>query len=624
MDNDTITVVNCSFYNNSASIGGAIRIANDTGIVVTNCILWQNSSAISQWSISPAVTWSDVQGGWAGEGNIDVDPRFVNASGGNLRLRAGSPCVDTGTAVGAPDTDILGAARPRGAGVDMGAYEVDATPPVITACAPNQMEQADAACEALMPDFTGQVVATDDVTPAGSLEITQLPAAGSAAALGDTPITITVMDQAGNAATCTAALTVALSVPDTTPPVITLNGDAAVTMDCGGTYTDPGATATDDCATGLVVTAGGDPVRSGAPGTYVVRYNVGDGNGNNAAEVTRTVTVVDITPPVITLLGSASSQVLLGAPYADAGVTASDSCADVLTDDVVVGGDTVNTAALGAYLVTYNVEDGNGNSAAQVTRTVHVVEFVAYRVNAQNTAGPWDGVTWATAFQDIQSAVDAAANSGGGDVWVAAGTYTSTSNPVVTLRSGASLYGEFAGTETAASQRDLLAHTAVIDGENTRRCVVGANQSALDGFTVARGNASDGGGMSNLSCSPTVTNCLFTGNGTSDYGGGMYNSSCSPTVTNCMFTGNTCNSFGGGMYNWSSSPKLTNCVFTGNASNNGGGALLNDNGSGPVLTNCTFLGNRARDTGGALYSLYSFPVLTNCVLWGDAPGEIAN
>jgi hypothetical protein len=39
------------------------------------------------------------------------------------RLKAESPCVDTGTPVGAPDMDVVRIARPKGEGYDRGAFE---------------------------------------------------------------------------------------------------------------------------------------------------------------------------------------------------------------------------------------------------------------------------------------------------------------------------------------------------------------------------------------------------------------------------------------------------------------------------------------------------------------------
>ena len=83
-----------------------------------------------------------------------------------------------------------------------------------------------------------------------------------------------------------------INVNDTTPPLITLLGDAAVTLEVGSTYTDAGATATDNYdgdITSSIVTV--NNVDTSTIGTYTVTYNVSDANGNAAAEVTRTVII---------------------------------------------------------------------------------------------------------------------------------------------------------------------------------------------------------------------------------------------------------------------------------------------------------------------------------------------
>ena len=78
--------------------------------------------------------------------------------------------------------------------------------------------------------------------------------------------------------------------------------------------------------------------------------------GNAAAEVTRTVTVVDTTVPVITLLGEDPVTIEVGDTYTDAGATATDNFDGDITSSIVTVS-TVNTAIVGVYLVTYNVSD---------------------------------------------------------------------------------------------------------------------------------------------------------------------------------------------------------------------------------------------------------------------------
>ena len=167
-------------------------------------------------------------------------------------------------------------------------------------------------------------------------------------------------------------------LPDTTPPVITLLGSNPVTVQVGSTYTDAGATATDN-VDGILTPSitESNSVNTTVAGTYTVTYNVSDKAGNAATQVTRTVNVVnntplDTTPPVITLLGSNPVTVQVGSTYTDAGATATDNVDGVLTSKIVTV-NPVNTGVVGTYTVTYNVKDASGNASTQVTRIVNVV-----------------------------------------------------------------------------------------------------------------------------------------------------------------------------------------------------------------------------------------------------------
>src|SRR5205807_1521330 len=83
----------------------------------------------------------------------------------------------------------------------------DNTPPVITTCATNQSAFANGVCQAAVPDFTTNVVASD-CNGSAPLVITQTPVAGTLVGLGATPVTLHVIDGAGNESTCAASFTV--------------------------------------------------------------------------------------------------------------------------------------------------------------------------------------------------------------------------------------------------------------------------------------------------------------------------------------------------------------------------------------------------------------------------------
>ncbi|WP_083426215.1 immunoglobulin-like domain-containing protein [Tenacibaculum todarodis] len=165
--------------------------------------------------------------------------------------------------------------------------------------------------------------------------------------------------------------------PDTTAPVITLNGTSTMDIDQGSSFTDPGATASDNIdgnLTSSIVVTG--TVNSSVVGTYTLNYNVSDAAGNPAIQVSRTVNVnavADTTVPIITLNGSSTMNLTLGDSFTDPGATATDNVDGNLTSSIVVTG-TVNTASAGTYTLNYNVSDAAGNAATQVTRTVNVDE----------------------------------------------------------------------------------------------------------------------------------------------------------------------------------------------------------------------------------------------------------
>jgi hypothetical protein len=101
-ESSAATIVNCTFSGNTASSGGG-GIGNDGNgtLTIVNAILWGDKQGESPDEIentggTVTVTYSDIQGGYSGTGNIDSDPNFVEAAKGNLRLKTISPCIDKG------------------------------------------------------------------------------------------------------------------------------------------------------------------------------------------------------------------------------------------------------------------------------------------------------------------------------------------------------------------------------------------------------------------------------------------------------------------------------------------------------------------------------------------------
>ncbi len=213
--------------------------------------------------------------------------------------------------------------------------------------------------------------------------------------------------------------TLNITLPDTTKPVITLNGKASITLKKGDSYTEAGANATDDRDGNITVIITGS-VNTEKEGSYTISYTAED-KAKNKASATRTVIVEstscvqvithaynpktneekdfptpcdvpegwvvgtpppptttipkDTIAPVLTLLGKASITLTEGDVYVDAGATANDNKDGDITFRIATV-NPVNTAIPKTYAVTYNVKDNAGNAAQQITRTVKINPLV--------------------------------------------------------------------------------------------------------------------------------------------------------------------------------------------------------------------------------------------------------
>jgi len=131
--NSSPTFINCTFTANSGNNAGAFYNSNSSPIL-TNCILWNDTLTGRQPSeivnadpnSIPVVTYSDIDGGYPGVGNVNFNPEFINSAAGNLQLQVGSNCINVGSNAAIPagvTTDLAGAPRIVDGTVDLGAYE---------------------------------------------------------------------------------------------------------------------------------------------------------------------------------------------------------------------------------------------------------------------------------------------------------------------------------------------------------------------------------------------------------------------------------------------------------------------------------------------------------------------
>jgi hypothetical protein len=119
-----VILANCTIADNSASAGAGGVFSSAADLTVSSSILWGNSNG--QLVGDAAAAYCDIQGGYAGVGNLDQDPVFADPGAGDYHLPRRSPCVNAGDpAYVAPggETDIDGELRVQGGFVDMGADE---------------------------------------------------------------------------------------------------------------------------------------------------------------------------------------------------------------------------------------------------------------------------------------------------------------------------------------------------------------------------------------------------------------------------------------------------------------------------------------------------------------------
>jgi hypothetical protein len=259
----------------------------------------------------------------------------------------------------------------------------DVTAPIITSCGPAKTGNTNASCSATVPSFISGVVATDNCTAAGSLIITQSPAAGTVVTNGVTTVTITVTDAAGNFRTCTNTFT----VTDNTAPIITSCGPAQTgntNASCSATVPSfiSGVTATDNCTAvgSLIITQSPAAGTAVTNGVTTVTITVTDAAGNFST-CTNTFTVTDVTAPIITSCGPAqtgntNASCSATVPSFISGVTATDNCTAVgsliITQSPAAGTAVTN----GVTTVTITVTDAAGNFST-CTNTFTVTDNTA-------------------------------------------------------------------------------------------------------------------------------------------------------------------------------------------------------------------------------------------------------
>jgi hypothetical protein len=245
----------------------------------------------------------------------------------------------------------------------------------------------------------------------------------------------------------------------------------------------------------------------------------------------------------------------------------------------------------------------------------------------------------------IQAAIDASYH--GDTIMLATGIFAGEGNHDLRLR----------GRRIRVTSERGPEHTVIFCGENPRENHrafyfqhYADSNTVIDGLTIRKAKAFDGGAIFIDHASPTILNCVFRENEAEfggaifvgcvsepkihncsfmenrawNYGGGIFISCFGhPDLVECVFQGNMAGTAGGGMVGWDASPRIERCVFRENSAGMGGGAYFL-NISAPELEACLFVHNKAIDGGGGL--LFDTPYtgavtrLTNCSIANNSSG----
>jgi hypothetical protein len=262
-----------------------------------------------------------------------------------------------------------------------------------------------------------------------------------------------------------------------------------------------------------------------------------------------------------------------------------------------------------------------------------------------DAAGANNGTSWVDAYIYLQDALaDANCTEKPVEIRVAQGIYKPDQGGGVTLGdkwvtfqliSGVTLRGGYAGLgEPDPNTRNVEVYQTILSGdldgndvsrdltfetphevwqsyEDNSECIVDGSSTdhmtVLDGFVITGGYyvpsvapgrsgtlpSSIGGGMRNISGSPTVINCTFKGNS-----GAVFNvANSNPAFLDCRFVRNLAGE-GGAIVSVESNPEILECVFEGNSAWLGG--AIGMRGGGALLTGCSFSANQTREAGGAI------------------------
>lgn len=598
-DISPLYVVNCTFAGNDAADGVSFYTEKtwNYDTTISNSILW-NDTAGNEINGHPIVSYSDVRmysDPYQGVANINVDPLFADPANGNYHLQIGSPCIDTGTATGAPADDIDGDSRPQqgkmgfqsddGQEFDRGSDEY-----VWVGCISDADCEDDNAC-------------TDDSCVAGDC----------VNANNDN-------NQCSDGNPCNEG--------DYCSAGECISGTA---MDCSSgerciyNYEVCGDEVDNDCDGRI----DGDDEYCGA--CFLDYYPTEQSFDHNG--------------------GADEFNIYIGETcYRDAITSIEDSNWIEIPEDNWGQGDTTIPYTVSANIL-YESRTGNitiRNHATQENKiftitqsgkpcdltvpgdfgTIQEAIDASLAIGCTITVGPGTynenlklyhkSITIRSANGPSSTIIDGDGTNAAVSIW-----YSDSSDSVLdgfTIRHGTQ--GLYFYQTTAQATNCIVTENTATNGGAGIYCYTASPiiSDTIISSNINSGFLGGGGILSRQNSSPTIKNCTIRNNeATSSSSGGGVNCRDNSTliISNSVISGNSATQSGGGLnvYDATSSLSLTNCVIAKNTSSSGGGLYCS--GGSLEIVNSTITENLATRGGGVYNNASAKVTITNSILWGD-------
>ncbi len=692
MDNESSSprIINCTFSGNyAANSGGGISNYDNSAPNITNCIIYGNTDAITgDASNTITVTYSIVQdGGYPGTGNSSGDPAFTNApnattapfTNGDYSLQGTSAAINVGSNSAYPNNlntslDLAGNPRLFGTIIDMGAYEYQHAPAVVshikyvTVSGTGDGSSWANASSNLQTIITNSpagnqvwvAAGTYQAASGGSFSMKEGVAIYGGFVGNETVLTarnwatnITILHGNGNVVISNASLTNAAVLDGFT--ITGGNGTSG-----GGMYNFSASPNILNC------------IFWGNSATY----GGGMGNLGSSPNITNCLFSGNAGTFGGGLYNSGSSPSIINCTFAGnkadnngGGISNYPNSSPIISNSIFYGnygnsnGDGIaNTDATSVPIITYSIVQGGyagtGNSSNDPVFTnapsYSTAPFTGGDYSLQGTSPALNAGNNGAYTGNLATDFDLAHNPRlfGTNIDMGAYEYQHAPTPPANFPIRyVKQNGTGDGSSWAKASADLQAMiTASVSGNQvwvatgTYQPIISGNSFSMKegvaiygGFagsetsvtarnfvtnvTTLQGNGNKVINNNNLTLAAVLDGFTISGgNITNDNGGGMANNFASPTIANCRFLNNVVNTSGGGggIFNYSSNPNISNCVFSGNTVAGAGGGISNQSSS-PNIANCVFSGNTANGLGGGgIYNVSSSsPTIVNSLFSGN-------